>query len=315
MQRVTINLNKISYSPLLLPLFLLIGVMNIIVYLQLLIFLSYFIVYSCSKSNFRNYKGKSEILQLNASPKEWCQYLQTNPEPQLILYNRLAKCGSTTMENLFRIMSSRKKSKLQAWSAPSKYWIDMANSTSIRNSFIESVIKKSANISLIVDGHWEQYPFSKSVFQGKTFESIQLVRDCISRRRSMFFYSMFNSRAMTVLKKTLTADAFQEAQKAKLHTDDLDACFHDYACLNQEKNNERFSSADAELKMLCGSACKRQSKDNQTQGALANARNPSSFTVIGSLSRLSEYLEMLECAYPRALGGIRSVYDRTEVSL
>ncbi len=75
MQRVTINLNKFSYSPLLLPLFLLIGVMNIIVYLQLLIFLSYFIVYSCSKSNFRNYEGKSEILQLNASPKEWCQYL------------------------------------------------------------------------------------------------------------------------------------------------------------------------------------------------------------------------------------------------
>jgi len=37
--------------------------------------------------------------------KKWCDYLQKVPEPDVILYNRLAKCGSTTMQLLFDTLS------------------------------------------------------------------------------------------------------------------------------------------------------------------------------------------------------------------
>ena len=41
----------------------------------------------------------------NDEGKKWCDYLQKVPEPDVILYNRLAKCGSTTMKMLFDTLS------------------------------------------------------------------------------------------------------------------------------------------------------------------------------------------------------------------
>ena len=42
----------------------------------------------------------------NDEGKKWCDYLQKVPEPDVILYNRLAKCGSTTMKLLFSTLST-----------------------------------------------------------------------------------------------------------------------------------------------------------------------------------------------------------------
>ncbi len=280
-------------------------------YFQLFFMIQIVLLLSCLNPNF---SSSVETSSKHASPKQWCQYLRKNPEPKLILYNRMAKCGSTTMENLFRVIASSKRSKLHSWSAPKAYWVDLDNSTTIRNNFIKAVNSKSTNMSFIVDGHWEQYDFSRNSFGNKSFENIQLVRDCVARRRSMFFYSIYNSRAMTALKRKLNSSEFENAQKLRLNTDNLESCFNNYQCLTKPGAIERFSASDAELKMLCGSECKRRNLGNQSRGALANARDPKVFTVIGSLSRFSEFLEMLECAYPRGLRGIRSIYDRHEVS-
>ena len=113
--------------------------------------------------------------------KNWCDYLQSTPEPDIILYNRLAKCGSTTMKMLFTTLSEQ-NGQFVSHSVDKVFWRDLDIDKDLRTKFLAEVNDIMAESEkLVVDGHWFHTQFSSTELKGVSFENIQLLRECKSR--------------------------------------------------------------------------------------------------------------------------------------
>lgn len=241
------------------------------------------------------------------TPENWCKYIKSTPEPSIIFYNRIPKCGSSSMENLFRSMKD--KNSMTSWSAGSEYWTDFSRDVTERKKFLDEVASRTRpNATLVIDGHWGQYDFSSSELLKVKAEYIQLARDCISRRQSAFLYGLYDSRDATLHRKN--PSQYEKYKQKYLNTTlaSMD-CIKSYDCL---KNSDTFGNANTEMQYLCGSRCTHVHHGNRTVGALHNIHSTRHFAVIGILEELEKFLEMLECAYPRSLTGILKQYRTTK---
>lgn len=260
-----------------------------------------------------------------ADAKGWCKFISTTKEPDILLYNRLSKCGSTTMKMLFDKMSE--DNGVISFAVPKDYWHNLDEDTNMRKSLINEInrtIKKSKGAKVIADGHWFQTRFDSAVdFEGKTFENIQLLRECKSRRHSKFLYGLLDNHESKVRNEKggkAAVDRYREDYlKSKVP---LEECLKSYDCL---KGSTKFNHNDTEIIFLCGSQCLADFKKGITPtkkltapvydvniAADLNAHNPEVFSVIGVLDYLGEYIEMLECAYPDMLRGIFTSYKRDQ---
>jgi len=260
-----------------------------------------------------------------ADAKRWCQYVRTTKEPDILLYNRLSKCGSTTMKMLFDKMAE--DNDVVSFAVPKDYWHDLDEDTTMRKSLVGEImhhVKKSKGRPVIADGHWFQTRFnSRGDFEGKTFENIQLLRECKSRRHSKFLYGLLDNHENKVRQEKggkAAVDSYREEYlRSKLPLDD---CLKDYNCL---RGSTKFNHNDTEIIFLCGSQCyadfkKGRSPAGRPTPAIAdvtiaadiNAHDPEIFSVIGVLDFLGEYIEMLECTYPIMLKGIFSAYSHDQ---
>ena len=257
-------------------------------------------------------------------------YLQTVPEPPVVLYNRLSKCGSTTMQLLFEELS--KKNDFGLWNAPMEYWHDLDIDKQLRKHFLSDLnknMKAAKGKKFLADGHWWQTTFSPEELEGKVHENIQLLRECKSRRHSKFFYGLFDSSAATAVKETKTPQKFKKYEHDYLRTDiNVKDCLNDYQCL---KGTTKFDHNDTEIVFLCGSKCEANLIDDKnfkaiknnkhhiydgevvSSGAISNIHNPKVFTVIGVLDYMEPFMEMLECIYPSMLNGIHSTFVSQQV--
>lgn len=260
-----------------------------------------------------------------ADAKNWCRYLSTTKEPDILLYNRLSKCGSTTMKMLFDKMAE--DNDVVSFAVPKDYWHDLDEDTTMRKSLINEImhhVKKSKGRPVIADGHWFQTRFSsEGDFEGKTFENIQLLRECKSRRHSKFLYGLLDNHENKVRNEKggkAAVDKYREEYlRSKLP---LEECIKDYGCL---RGTTKFNKNDTEIIFLCGSQCEADYKIGKSPtgkptplitdvniGADKNAHDPEVFSVIGVLDYLGEYIEMLECTYPNMLKGIFAAYKRDQ---
>ena len=262
------------------------------------------IIYNYSSNMSYENRNLNEYITDIHDAKHWCEYLQTTPEPDIILYNRLAKCGSTTMKMLFSTLAS--KNNFVSHSVNKIYWQDLDLDKKLRTKFLTEINDiMSSNDKLVVDGHWFHTQFSNNELKGITFENIQLLRECKSRKHSKFFYGLFDS-SEAVQAKNLGEKAYEKFKHEYIRSDvSVNACLKDYDCI---KGSRKFDRADLEIRALCGSTCKDMNLGDDVTGAYINTHDPHSFAVIGSLEKIPEFLEMLECAYPTILENIKDLY-------
>jgi len=254
------------------------------------------------------YRNLNDYITDIHDAKHWCEYLQKTPEPDIILYNRLAKCGSTTIKMLFSTLSS--KNNFVSHSVDKIYWRDLDLDKKLRTNFLTEINDiMSSNDKLVVDGHWFHTEFSNNELKGVSFENIQLLRECKSRKHSKFFYGLFDS-SDAVHAKSLGDKAYEKFKHEYIRSDiSVNACLKDYDCI---KGTRKFDRSDLEIRALCGSTCKDLNLGDDINGAYKNTHDPNSFTIIGSLEKFPEFLEMLECAYPTILENIKDLYVKDQ---
>jgi hypothetical protein len=237
----------------------------------------------------------------------WCNYIHTSEEPIILLYNRLPKCGSSTMQYLFQKLS--KQNKFITLSVNNTFWTDLESDKNkhLRKKFIHQINEKRKDGKfqlgkrIIVDGHWLQTEFKYKNFH-QPFEYIQLIRECHSRRRSFFYYSLYDSYASRHAK--INNMSWEHLQHV-LHSNDPDSCLNDTSCL-LKSGNHAFTKNPIELKHICGTKCNM--KQNEPNKSLMRLIDHNRLTVLGILEKMNEFIEMLECAYPNFLRGIGSIY-------
>ena len=295
--------------------------------------------------------------QDEADAKRWCDYIGSTPAPNIVIYNRIPKCGSTTMQVLFNLHINPETkltqnvvpqslldefsrdgsqpefiAKRQDYIAFSKnkpaitfhtgnhFWVSMEDNIARRHEFVNKIneIMKELNPTkkktLFVDGHWHQTKFKvNKELHGYSSEYVQLIRNCQDREESAFFFFMYNVKPGSEMQKL--SNRGREIYHLKSDKPVKD-CIADYQCL---KNSEKFDIIDQRngyqsAGYLCGKRCSEDnglSRDRETKrlnGSMRNIELPKTFSVVGVLEHLEEYLDMLECAYP-VLRGIRAKYE------
>ena len=247
--------------------------------------------------------------------RQWCNYTSSTPEPNVIAYNRMPKAGSSTMEYLFNELSS--SNKFGRWAAESKFWgdLDEAEFATLRREFEKIVTSKLQNTpskQIIIDGHWSQTMFKPSKISAERVEYIQLIRDCQSRRKSLFFYGLYDS--VEALKVKSDSAKFKQRIREELRIADrnisVEDCLSDYECL--KASGKLTYTSNRELKYICGPNCNR-TYGSYVEGALKNLHDPEAFTVVGVLDILQRHLGMLECAYPKMLKGILNLFNKNHM--
>jgi hypothetical protein len=277
------------------------------------------IILAKNKRPIAKYSANVDLEHFNESfpalHEEWCSYLHKYPEPSLIIYPRMPKCGSSTIDALFKELA--KRGQFTFVHTPRELWTNYDMDEQYRKQFIASVRTNMHSYfsfkhkPVIVEGHFEKVIFDEETFDGP-YESIQLMRDCPGRIKSMFFYQLFQcSDASRAIKE----GRFKEYQMKKLNfrngskNFDFDRCFNDAACVRGFPFNEYPWHA---VQHVCGSTCAYETGD-EVKGAIYNAVHPEHFAAFGTLNRLEEFLEQLECVYPTLLKDISKTYKKLQV--
>ena len=289
-------------------------------------------------TQFNNHSSETSPHSFQHLNEEWCQHLQEYPdEPHILLYPRMPKCGSSTIDTLF--MDLAEKNDFIFAKTPREDWTNLDKDKAARKHVLEimhdAIYDKKV---VVIEGHYDKINFPHDKIDdirhnNKHIETIQLTRDCIGRSTSLFFYTLFQQKTAHQAKKHgHTKEYFlkklnisKNSQDAK--TFNFDECIEDYNCVK----GFGFTTNDYNgLRHLCGGECLKQisgksvsdfnmdgttsaSHSNLVKGAIYNAVHPDHFTVIGTLSHIEEYLEMLECAYPNILRGILQYYQKNEI--
>lgn len=237
--------------------------------------------------------------------KQWCHHISSTPEPEVIVYNRMPKCGGETLAHL--IHQCFKSNGQGSWHTNIFEWVDFDEDIAHKRKMemeIQLHVNKSKSGRIIVDGHWKQTSFNIGPYR---MESIQQIRECKSKKRSNFFYYL-NEKNKT--EEEIRSHVLQ----IKNSSTTIDECIHDIHCLE----NAKPVSFDAvrDLHFLCGSQCAKSHRPagmkmnlGYINGALANLHDPSVYAVIGTLETLNQTLEMFECVYPQSMKGIRAMYS------
>ena len=257
--------------------------------------------------------------------KKWCHHMKHSKPPHILLYNRLPKSGSSSMQYKFQQLS--KLNKVLTWSTTDDYWIDFShpNKSIMRSRFVGNISSLRARYpfkQIVVDGHWNQISINE--FDGEV-EYFQLIRDCHSRRKSDYFFTLFDSVRATKAKREkkyldevlqlLNLDAMNRFIRRVPPKDIIFECTQDYNCLRKSKLITY--SADVELRSMCGYECQRMhsySSNPILQGSISNMRNISSFSIVGILEYFPQFLELLECMYPNFQNITRITNEKKKTS-
>lgn len=278
---------------------------------------------------------------------DWCENIKTTPEPKVLIYNRMPKCGSSSVNSLFEQVKI--KNKFTKFSSNQKSWyIDFEDEknrdlTKQFQKFTKHLLAHDGKLQgnpsnemlkpVLLEGHWNQHTFNQGFFGANvSLEYIQLIRGCNTRRRSAMFYFLFESDSANKAKGNGT-EAYDRYKRAYLDITDnsttAETCIRDYDCLNRSSTLKTMT----ELQYLCGMKCTAEAQarsnaheeDNrgmktmigqyEYEGALWNIFDPKAFAMVGLTEYFIETLEMLECMYPSFFDGIVSLYQNKKEHL
>jgi hypothetical protein len=232
--------------------------------------------------------------------KRWCEYLHETKEPKIILHGRIPRSGEITMQ---RMLMLRSKNKNEIMTTNTNFWTDYDENYQARKKFISMILhqlKKSNHV--IVSGHWKHTYFTEKEFNDTRFENIQLFRDCQGRRHQVLHIALNFSSDMSRKFKEAKLEEYQTLSRRINMNNEY--CYNAFYCLKRTNFAEIVGFYPSELYHVCGAKCMEQ-YGSADVGSYYNIHNPNIFTVIGSLDKFYQFLEMLECAYPTRLQGIR----------
>lgn len=156
---------------------------------------------------------------VDADTREWCEAVLSSPEPDLLFYNRIPKCASSTMLDLFRVVA-RKNSKLIAFDLDKKFWAYHPTQQLQEKLYLEvnkHIFRPSTK--LIFNSHTGYFPFNlSSVKYQKIVEHTQVVRECETRQVSHFFYDLYD--VMAAKRAAQSHHLLQHLQKELLLTNE-----------------------------------------------------------------------------------------------
>jgi len=230
--------------------------------------------------------------------EKWCEYLRLNREPDVLLYPRMPKCGSSTMQELLSQLAEMNGFVHDPLT--SNYWGNQAVPEA-RSKLLYHINHKYLRSGhfLVVDGHEKDAILKRPELKQKTIENIQLIRECKSRAKSDFLYTLYDSVAATKAKEEHRFSAYVHEMTGTNHT--VEWCFDNYDCI--KKFAHRFN---ADLSgYICADHCIAAQHGDVKVGLRNALENPRTFAVMGTTEQFTEYLEMLECAYPKFHGMLR----------
>lgn len=224
----------------------------------------------------------------------WCNISKTTPEPDLLIYNRIGKCGSTTIEKIIDYIVS-KYDEYKFYRVPERYWgIDLDKNVDLRNDFIKSIRNQNKYQSkLFVSGHLHHTKYNPKDFSSRNDFNIQhmnILRNCPERRKSHFLFTTFDSpmahRAIASNPKLSKEQVYMKILNSNISSDQ---CIQSRECL---LNSQSSSLTDTYIDYFCASKCTSMHKSH-IDGALYNELNPREYILMGILEYFKQFWKCL----------------------
>jgi len=172
--------------------------------------------------------------------ERWCQHLRSTPEPPLVLYNRIAKAGSTTLRKIYKHKPNVRLN--------SRYWgsISEENIANYKKKFSSIIEESEEGTTTIADGHFMPiFPFPNATF-------MNMMRLPKSRLVSQFYYVMYDSIAARA--DNGTNSKYLASVGGSLYLDEK--CLTSDKCLNELEG-----ICKTQLSFLCrGGSCGNKTK-------------------------------------------------------
>lgn len=220
------------------------------------------------------------------------------------------------MQILFREIS-KKNINILALNLNNTYWTQHP-SYSLTHSLYQEVNKhiSSPSTKMVFNSHTGYFKYNTSnIKYHKSIEYTQVVRECQSRGISEFLYHLYSSgAAKEASKKQMATEHFIKYLNLDETASETDIaqCLHNDTCLGNALNMEEKYQYYSNFMGDCSSVGKYNCV-NPSQRIAAVAENiavSGAYKTFGITEHLLEYLEMLECAYPKLLGGIVKLFEK-----
>jgi hypothetical protein len=252
---------------------------------------------------------------------KFCRYMTNTPEPRVLIYNRIPKCGSQTMTNIL-LQIQHHDSSIDQTARWRQYWWphDMDANASHAAQFAKTVKKRLTKKERVrISGHWYWHSFDALDFglsSHSDVEYINILRECSPRFKSQLLFELFDTKEAKASRMKGTLAVHQSA----LLYQDLTVpseCIEDISCLENvfrkrilEENRDNLTGMMVEY--LSGTKSMREEGNSYYKGALKHLNKINSsdegYTALGFLEFYKESLELLECAYPTFFRNALSIY-------
>lgn len=231
---------------------------------------------------------------------DWCDYIHNTPEPALIVYNRIPKCGSSTIQAFVDASVRNSDGRITAWHAGRDYWYRSFDTDDGARKRLYKVIRKLfmkfPNGTLVVDGHWNWHTVKQ---RSRKVGYMQMVRECEDRAQSSLTYSLFDSENARLAKSNGDWDRYlSKILKSNITHGKFQVCLKSAECL--KKSTLRHQIHDGFMaKFFCAQNCMAQVGQSLLNGAIDRVAQPRiGYDVVGVLELMKESLEMYQCAFP-----------------
>ena len=216
---------------------------------------------------------------MEADTRAWCSSVQSTPEPSLVFYNRIPKCGSSTMQGLFRKIAHYQHStksnsshlkNVKAASTTRPLWSNQPSPQLQQDlyQFVNSQFTSSKNNLLVFDGHISFFPFNTSSIRlnsqvTNALEFTNVIRQCESRQQSGFFYTLYESVGARKAERKKQTSSYLLETLGLDKSENLTQCLRNESCLL--KSNKLNPSSKARIISTFMGDCSRKGGCSERQ--------------------------------------------------
>lgn len=204
---------------------------------------------------------------------QFCRYLKSTPEPDVLIYNRVPKCGSKTVVELLKERHRKTNTGVAVFSTGGRHWSPIKYDSNATH--LQFLLKQAQKIQqnkpkLILAGHWNWHNF-RGQLGNRTVEHINVVRECAGRVKSQLFFDLFDEKNA---KAAIRNDNLESYQSKLLGTGmTLQECMEDRTCIAEaveKRITQQTGITHSMVHFLCGEICSSSHGGNTLAGAIAN---------------------------------------------
>ena len=236
-------------------------------------------------------------------------YLQTKKTQvfnttDIIIYNRVPKCGSTLIMKTFIDLSQNKNFRVESQQTPTMNKRIGPESHRFQSSEEEAKWQESIKIrkkpTIIIRHQW----FSK--FQEKRIKYINFVRDPIERSISGYYFMRYGREDCNVTEEN---PRWKLVRKFRSRIDQRTIGMNLDDCVKKFQDNLKTCIRLEFLQFFCGNTLK--CKDDNDYALIQAKQNiAEEYSIVGYLENVEGFLKTLESKMPGWFGGVMESYKR-----